>query len=92
MSSNTIPKASSAPQNLTITLARNDLNPPIFIAGSFTSIPWEPEEMEISAIKDGDAENKFHKTFDITPGTYHYKFRLGYGDWWICDEQSTIGI
>ena len=48
--------------------------------------------MEVSATQDGDVKSKFYKTFDMVPGTYQYKFRLGRGDWWICDEQSTIGI
>lgn len=48
--------------------------------------------MELSRQKVGEVENKFSKTFNISPGTYQYKFRLGYGDWWICDEDSNIGI
>ena len=35
--------------------------------------------------KDG-GEYRFFKSFDVEEGEYQYKFRLGPGDWWACDE------
>ena len=34
----------------------------------------------------------FTRTFEsLSSGIYQYKFRLGEGDWWVLDEQSTVG-
>lgn len=82
---------------VTITFTGNDLHPPIFLAGSFTAEPWDPVEMELVPSKldaDGDhvtVRTVYSKTFDIPEGRWQYKFRLGDGDWWVCDETATIG-
>ena len=83
-----------ATQKVAIKLRGPDLNPPIYVAGSFTEEPWSPVEMDVEG---SDWENgkmiatTFYKAFDLVPGEYHYKFRLGDGDWWICDEDQEIG-
>lgn len=33
-------------------------------------------------------EREFVKTFHAGEGEYQYKFRLGPGDWWVCDEDK----
>jgi hypothetical protein len=33
-------------------------------------------------------EWEFTKTFHAADGEYQYKFRLGPGDWWVCDESK----
>lgn len=33
-------------------------------------------------------EWEFSKTFSAVEGEYQYKFRLGPGDWWVCDESK----
>lgn len=33
-------------------------------------------------------EWEFSKTFSASEGEYQYKFRLGPGDWWVCDESK----
>lgn len=39
---------------------------------------------------ESDTGWHFRKLFDATPGEYQYKFRLGPGDWWACDEAKPI--
>ena len=62
--------------------------PPVFVAGSFSSPPWQPQEL----CQDGkEGSGSFSKTFAAFPGTYQYKFRLGTGDWWVVDETQRTG-
>jgi len=35
-----------------------------------------------------NGEHEFAKTFHAAEGEYQYKFRLGPGDWWVCDESK----
>lgn len=72
----------------TIHLSREGLTPPIFLAGSFTN--WEASiEMEYDILQDSyQASHVFHKTIDLEPGIYQYKFQLGHGDWWIADDKA----
>ena len=84
------------PSNLThavtLTFERHDLQPPVFVAGSFTQPPWQPIQMELSVSKqEGGEAIAFSKTFDIPEGQWEYKFKLGVGDWWVCDERAKIG-
>ena len=79
---------------ITITYQHVGTTPPLFVAGTFTQPAWVPQELDYSqAIQDDDDDKKpglvFHKTFTLAPGTYQYKFRVGYGDWWICDETKA---
>ena len=83
---------------VTITFTGDDLHPPIFIAGSFTEEPWKPVQMEIVPSKLAahghhvTLRSTYSKTFDIPEGHWQYKFRLGLGDWWVCDETATISM
>jgi len=38
--------------------------------------------------ESSDGEWEFSKTFSAAKGKYQYKFRLGPGDWWVCDESK----
>lgn len=42
--------------------------------------------MDCSEAPSGEWE--FSKTFPAAKGEYQYKFRLGPGDWWVCDENK----
>lgn len=71
----------------TITYAKPGTLPPLFVAGSFSSPPWEPQELH----QDDEGSDSFSRTFSVVPGTYQYKFRLGTGDWWVVDETQETG-
>lgn len=72
-----------SPPTLTITYRKPGTVPPIFVAGSFSSPPWELYELEHDV---EDNPGSFSRTFSVSPGTYQYKFRLGTGDWWAFDD------
>ncbi|KAI4161101.1 MAG: hypothetical protein LQ342_005138 [Letrouitia transgressa] len=81
-------------QTVNIRFTSAGARPPIYIAGSFTSPEWVPQEMDYHL----DAESRefepsyiFFKSFDLLPGRYFYKLRLGDGDWWVCDDRMEIG-
>lgn len=38
--------------------------------------------------EEPSGEWEFSKTFSAAEGEYQYKFRLGPGDWWVCDESK----
>ncbi|SPO01071.1 uncharacterized protein DNG_03818 [Cephalotrichum gorgonifer] len=66
----------------TLTYQKKGTRPPIFVAGTFTDPPWEPQEMEYST--GGDGELTFSKTGVLEEGAdVQYKFRVGTGD---CDN------
>jgi hypothetical protein len=77
-----------ANSTVNITYERSGTTPPIFVAGSFTEPAWQPIELDHQQVND---EYVFSKTFDITPGTHQYKFRIGLGDWWVCDDTKDKG-
>ena len=39
----------------------------------------------------GETELEFFKDFYVTEGHWQYKFRLGPGDWWVCNESVATG-
>jgi hypothetical protein len=86
----------SPTKKVTITLPGQNIKPPVYVAGSFTPQPWKPEEMDVIPTNlNADGQNiniqtTYTKIFDIAPGRYQYKFRLGEGEWWICDETKEI--
>lgn len=86
---------SSRTHPVTITFAGHNLHPPVFVAGSFTQPKWRPEAMESVLPEERQRDYGLHhvysKDFDIPEGRYHYKFRLGHGDWWVCDETIETG-
>ena len=70
--------------------------PPVFLAGTFTYPAWQPKEMDHRAKpevegKEPSDELEFYGTYDVPEGNHQYKFRLGDGDWWVCDESSETG-
>lgn len=76
----------------TIRLTRQDLSPPVFLAGTFTE--WQPSlEMDHeTVIESNENRQAFYKTIDLKPGEHQYKFRLGHGDWWIIDDAAETGM
>ena len=66
------------------------LEPPVYVAGSFTS--WTPVQMKLkqpsTSSTDKDAEVHFVCVFENVPeGEYQYKFRIGEGEWWVTDDR-----
>lgn len=86
---------------VTITYKHSGARPPVYVAGSFTVPAWEPQELEAVPVPEGDsishiisngAEYVFSRQFQIAVGDWQYKFRLGDGDWWVCDEAADISL
>jgi hypothetical protein len=73
-------------QKVTITYSSAGLQPPVYITTSLSDPQWELLEMGCSEEPSGEWE--FYKTFSAASGEYQYKFRLGPGDWWVCDESK----
>ncbi|KAM0701744.1 hypothetical protein Q7P35_010653 [Cladosporium inversicolor] len=71
---------------VTITYSSPGLQPPVYITTSLSDPQWELLEMGCSEAPSGEWE--FSKTFPAAKGEYQYKFRLGPGDWWVCDESK----
>ncbi|CAK7232728.1 hypothetical protein SCUCBS95973_008356 [Sporothrix curviconia] len=68
-----------------ITYRSSDLQPPLWVAGSFSNPPWTPFEMQHRTAANG--EHIFTRAIHVKPGTaVQYKFRVGSGDWWVLDE------
>jgi hypothetical protein len=75
----------------TITFEKDNVQPPVYVAGSFTE--WSPVEMEYETTEsNGSVQNKFSYKAALNPGEYQYKFRLGPGDWWALDESGPTGL
>ncbi|MCJ1478126.1 hypothetical protein MMC13_006802 [Lambiella insularis] len=74
-----------------ITFRSPGAQPPVYVTGAFTTPPWHPIEMEYHSTQ-GDRPNEylFLKYFQVAEGNWQYKFRLGSGDWWVCDESTEI--
>ncbi|KAL1588641.1 hypothetical protein WHR41_02512 [Cladosporium halotolerans] len=81
-----LPSHTTMKQKVTITYASPGLQPPVYIATSLSDPQWEPVEMGCAELPGGERE--FVKTFHVLEGEYQYKFRLGPGDWWVCDEEK----
>lgn len=75
-------------QKVTIIYTSPGLQPPVYVTTSLSVPPWEVLEMEVSQFPGG--EHGFAKTFSAEEGEYQYKFRLGPGDWWVCDESKPM--
>lgn len=92
--------ASSKTQNIQISFVSPGARPPIFVAGSFTDPPWQPQELDYVLEQPDDmrrgtepepSQYRFVKTVQVGQGRWQYKFRLGLGDWWVCDENTEKG-
>jgi len=71
---------------VTVTYSSPGLQPPVYITTSLSEPQWDLLEMDCRETPDGEQE--FAKTFHVAGGEYQYKFRLGPGDWWVCDESK----
>jgi len=78
--------------SVTVKLSKQGIQPPIFLAGSFSDPAWQPQEMQHTTNETGDYE--FHKEVQVEEGKeYQYKFRVGeQGDWWMLNEESPTGM
>ena len=86
------------PRNQTIRFSfrKPETKPPVYLAASFTDPSWHPNEMNHRPVSDGEeteasVELEFYSTYQVPEGDHQYKFRLGDGDWWVCDETSETG-
>jgi hypothetical protein len=77
-----------ANSTVTINYKQPGTTPPIFVAGSFTEPLWQPTELDYEQV---NGEYIFSKSFEVMPGRHQYKFRIGNGDWWICDNAKDTG-
>ncbi|KAI8624401.1 hypothetical protein F5Y19DRAFT_491030 [Xylariaceae sp. FL1651] len=72
---------------ITFTFNRSGVQPPVFVAGSFSDPPWEPQEMVAS--KDQHGEFIFTKQIMVHEDSeIQYKFQHGSGDWWALDPNA----
>jgi hypothetical protein len=71
---------------VTVTYSSPGLQPPVYITTSLSEPQWDLLEMDCRRTPSGEQE--FAKTFHVAKGEYQYKFRLGPGDWWVCDESK----
>jgi len=63
------------------------VQPPLFVAGTFSDPPWQPYEMEASVDQHGDFI--FTKKIMINEASdIQYKFRNASGDWWALDPDA----
>lgn len=74
-----------SPVHVTVEYSSPGAQPPVYVTGSFSG--WQPQEMQYTT--DANNEHVFHKELEVEPGKeYHYKFRLGPGDWWVLNEDA----
>ncbi|KAI9809551.1 MAG: hypothetical protein M1827_006786 [Pycnora praestabilis] len=85
---------SSPKHSVTLSYAHPDTQPPVYVAGSFTSPPWVPQELthSVEAEHEHNGLSKFYKNLDIPEGRWQYKYRIGEGDWWVIDKNSESVI
>jgi ATP-dependent RNA helicase MRH4 len=74
----------------TVTYRRPGTEPPLFLAGTFTTVKWGLQEMGHS--RDESGEYVFESRVFVEPGReYQFKFKAGHDGPWILDEDKTIG-
>lgn len=74
---------------VTITFFHPNTSPPVYVATSLTNPPWQVVEMDVKQERTPSGDLIFDKKFDaVEAGEYQYKFRLGPGDWWVCDDNA----
>lgn len=75
----------------TITYRHQGTEPPLFLAGTFTTVQWGLQEMGCS--RDEGGEYVFESRVFVEPGReYQFKFKAGQHGPWILDEDKTIGL
>jgi hypothetical protein len=78
-------------RQIIITYRKPGTQPPVYVAGTFSNPQWQPFEMTCFTDKHGD--HRFEKVVSVQAGRQvQYKFRLGTGNWWVCDENVAKGI
>ncbi len=75
-------------QHVSVEYSSPGLQPPVYVFTNLSEPQWEPVEMQLE--KKADGGSKFTKSFEVEEGEYQYKFRLGPGDWWACDESKAM--
>ncbi|KAI1213264.1 uncharacterized protein F4807DRAFT_256777 [Annulohypoxylon truncatum] len=76
---------------ITLTYQKNGTGPPVYVAGSFSDPPWQPQEMDVSIDQHGT--HIFTKKVMVDDGTeIQYKFRIGSGDWWVLDDNADTVV
>ena len=86
-------------KSVRITLIDSGLAPPIYILASFTSPPWEPHKMKFVGVRGQAYDDPsvaqvvytFWKRFDIDPGEWKYRFRVGVTEWLLCSHLAETG-
>jgi hypothetical protein len=82
----------SCRRTVMLSYAKPGTVPPVFVAGSFSSPPWQPLEMTAAKqlLADGSetGEYEFRREVTVSGGSWQYKLRLGHGDWWVLDERA----
>ena len=89
----------TAKKSVQITLIDSGLSPPIFVLASFTSPPWEPHMMKFVGVQGQAYDDPsvvqvvytFWEQFDIDPGVWKYRFRVGMREWLLCDHLAETG-
>ncbi|OTA60415.1 hypothetical protein K449DRAFT_396345 [Hypoxylon sp. EC38] len=70
---------------ITLKYQKKGTTPPLYVAGSFSDPPWQPQEMDVSIDQHGDYI--FTKRVLVDHGSeIQYKFRIGSGNWWVFDD------
>lgn len=76
---------------VTLTFPKDDVTPPVYIAGSFSN--WQPIEMHHEQVGPTEtARHRHTKRLDLLPGSHQYKYRLGSGNWWMVDESVVTSM
>lgn len=74
----------------TVTYRQPGTEPPLFLAGTFTTVQWGLQEMGCS--RDEGGEYVFESRVYVEPGReYQFKFKAGQDGPWVLDENKTIG-
>ncbi|KAM0255556.1 hypothetical protein ACHAQJ_005627 [Trichoderma viride] len=80
MSSTTVP--------YTVSYRNPGTEPPLFLAGNFTTLEWGLQEMGFS--RDDGGEYVFESRVFVEPGKeYQFKFQVGKDGPWVLDESKT---
>jgi len=80
----------SAKVTAKITYSKSGTQPPVYLAGTFSTPAWEPMEMEYTT--EGEEHEFFKEVLVDQNEEYQYKFRIGLGDWWVLNEEAPTGM
>ncbi|PNY26612.1 Uncharacterized protein TCAP_03464 [Tolypocladium capitatum] len=81
--------ATPAAALVTLSFRRPGVQPPVFVAGSFSDPAWQPRQMH--CLEDGTGENHFTAQVSVHAGReYRFKFKVGESNDWVLDEHGSI--